>query len=91
MKVTQAEKILGSSLLRQVQRRLPEGGRLTIPARYPKRTKPVNPNPEKTDRNREVCLLVLVAGEKKKDVAARFGISAGRVTAILKGSDRWLS
>ena len=88
-KRTKAELVLGRVLMRQVQRRFPEGGRLTIPPLYPARRQTApNPHPPKTGRNRDICEAV-AAGEPKGQVAARFGISAGRVTAILKDAARW--
>lgn len=90
-KVCKAEELLGSALFRQIQNRLPEGGKLLIP---PKHREPVAfhwPTPKKTERNATICRLVL-GGEMTRSEAARsFGLNRSRITVILRESDKWLN
>ena len=90
-KPTKAERILGPALLRSVQRRMPEGGTLTIPPKVrPPKPDFHWPTPPKTERNAAICRAVL-GGEMSKSEAGRaFGVDRSRISVIVQQADKWL-
>ena len=75
-----AEKILGPALLRSIQRRMPEGGVLTIPKRGPRNT---GGGPKKSSRNAAICEAA-AAGSTQSKLAAEHGLTCGRISTIIK-------
>lgn len=91
-KPSKAERVLGSSLLRQIQRRIPEGGVINIPPKVrPPKAEFHWPTPPKTERNAAICRAVL-GGEMSKSEAGRaFGVDRSRIAVIVKEADKWIS
>ena len=77
---SKAEEILGAALMRSIQRRMPESGTLFIPSKGPKNK---GGRPPKIDRNREI-IEAFESGEKQVVLAERFGLTQGRISAIVK-------
>lgn len=90
-KKSKAEEILGSSLFRSVQRRIPEGGKLAIPPKVRPPSPDFHwPTPPKTERNASICRAVL-SGEMSKSEAGRaFGVDRSRISVIVKQAEKWL-
>ncbi len=78
--MSKAEKILGPSLLRSVQRRMPEGGPLSIPKRGPKDK---GGQPKKRERNAAICEAV-AGGTTQAKLARDHGLTEGRISTIVK-------
>jgi hypothetical protein len=89
-KICKAEQLLGGMLFRQIQRRLPEGGKLTIPPKHRVRAEFHWPTPPKTERNAKICRAVLDGRMTKAEASRHFGVHRSRITVIVKEADRWL-
>lgn len=90
-KISKAESVLGGALFRQIQRRMPDGGKLSIPPKHRVRAAFHWPTPPKSERNAQICKAVL-AGEMTRSEASReFGLHRSRITVILRDADRWLA
>jgi len=87
-----AERVLGSSLLRSVQRRMPEGGTLSIPPKVrPPKPDFHWPTPPKTERNAAICRAILNGEMSKSEAGRAFGVDRSRITVIMKQADKWLA
>ena len=89
-KISKAESILGSALFRQVQRRLPEGGKLTISPKHRVKADFHWPTPPKSERNADICKAVLSGDMTRSEASREFGLHRSRITVILRAAERWL-
>ena len=89
-KICKAEQLLGGMLFRQIQRRLPEGGKLTIPPKHRVKAPFHWPTPPKSERNAAICKAVLSGEMSRSEASRHFGIHRSRVTVIVNESKRWL-
>ena len=91
-KKSKAEEILGASLLRSIQRRMPEGGKINIPPQVrPPKAKFHWPTPQKAERNAKICRDVLGGEMSKAEAARAHGVDRSRIAVIVNQADKWLS